>query len=247
MQVKKYPKADLGRASIIFFQIGLIIVLASTYFVLNMRTYDDADLEDFEMAMPDVVQEDVPITQLNTPPPPPPPPPPAIPEVIEVIEDKLEVEETTFQSTETSLDEKMQETIPIAAVEFEEEEEEIENVPFTVVEKIPVFPGCENLEGRDAKKDCMSQKIDAFVKKEFDTGISEELGLSGVNRIYVIFKINEKGNVVDIQARGPNKKLEEEAARVVNLLPKMIPGRQRDKPVAVVYSLPIMYEIRQRF
>ena len=164
-----------------------------------------------------------------------------------MIEDKLEVEETTFQSTETSLDDRMEETIPISAVEFKEEEEEIENVPFTVVEKIPVYPGCEDVKGREEQKKCMSEKIDALVRREFNTKISEELGLSGVNRIYVIFKINEKGNVVDIEARGPNKRLEEEAARVAGLLPRMIPGRQRDKPVAVVYSLPIMYEIRERF
>ncbi|MFD2518305.1 energy transducer TonB [Salinimicrobium flavum] len=66
-----------------------------------------------------------------------------------------------------------------------------------------------------------------------------------MNRIYVVFKINPKGDVVEIMARGPYKRLEEEAIRVVSLLPKMIPGRQRDKPVAVKYSLPIMYEVRE--
>ena len=92
----------------------------------------------------------------------------------------------------------------------------------------------------------MSNKIDAHVKKYFNTRISEEMGLTGLNRIYVIFKINEKGEVADIRTRAPNKRLEQEAARVVNMLPKMIPGRQRDKPVAVEYSLPIMYEIREQ-
>ena len=245
MEVKKNPKADLGRASMIFFQVGLILMLTVTYFGLEWRSYagDDLDLEQVQMS--DFEQEDIPITQLNTPPPPPPPPPPPMPEVIEVIEDQEEQEETTIQSTESNQEQKIEE-IKVEDVAYEEEEEEIEKVPFMVVEQIPVFPGCENIKNKEDQKDCMSRKIDAHVKKEFNTRISEEMGLTGINRIFVVFKINEKGNVVDIRSRAPNKRLEDEAARVVRLLPKMIPGRQRDKPVAVEYSLPIMYEIREQ-
>ena len=244
MQVKKNPKADLGRGSFTFFQVGLILVLSAIYFGLEWRFTATEDSDFFEMVVPDVVQEDIPITELNNPPPPPPPPPQVVPEVIEVIEDKQDIEETILQSTETNQEEKIQ-IINVTDVVYEEEEEEIENVPFMVVENIPIFPGCEDVKGKENQKKCMSEKIDALVKKEFNIGIGEEMGLRGMNRIFVIFKINEKGNVADINVRGPNKRLEEEAVRVVKLLPKMIPGRQRDKPVSVQYSLPIMFEVRE--
>lgn len=246
MKIKKNPKADLGRSSMIFFQVGLIIMLGITYFALEWKSYGQEDIEILQVEMSDFEQEDIPVTQLNTPPPPPPPPPPAMPEVIEIIEDQEDVEETTIQSTETSQDEKIEEIVQVEEVEFEEEEEEIERVPFMIVEQIPIFPGCENMKKKEDQKKCMSQKIDAHVKREFRTYLSEEMGLTGFNRIYVVFRINEEGYVTDIRTRGPNKRLEEEAARAVGLLPKMIPGRQRDKPVAVEYSLPIMYEIRDQ-
>ncbi len=246
MRVKKNPKAELSRFSMIFFQIGMIIMLGLTYVALEWNFDPNEDLDLLTVEISDFEQEDIPVTQLNTPPPPPPPPPPPMPEVIEIIEDQKEVEETTIQSSESSQDEKMEDIVQVEEISIEEEEEEIEKVPFMVVEQIPIFPGCENIRGKEDQKNCMSRKIDEHVKKEFNTRISQELGLSGMNRIFVVFRINEKGDVVDIRSRGPNKRLEDEAARVIKLLPKMIPGRQRDKPVAVEYSLPIMYEIREQ-
>ncbi|GAB2777303.1 energy transducer TonB [Salinimicrobium soli] len=244
MKIKKNPKADPGRYSLLFFQVGLIIMLSISYVGLEWKSSASETSDDFDMDLPDLVLEDIPITQLNSPPPPPPPPPPPVPEVIEVIQDIEEIEETTIQSTESSQEDRIQEIVEVSDIAYQEEEEEIEEIPFMIVEQIPIFPGCENFKNKEAQKKCMSEKIDAHVKREFNTRISEELGLTGFNRIYVTFKINEKGNVVDIKTRAPNKRLEEEAARVVRLLPKMIPGRQRDKLVSVEYSLPIMYEVR---
>lgn len=245
MQVKKNPGADHSRWSMIFFQVGLIVMLGITYFTLEWKSYAGNEEESFDLEMEELVQEDIPVTRLSTPPPPPPPPPPPAPEIIEVIEDLEEVEETTIQSTESSQDQKMEEIVEVADISYKKEEEEIEDIPFMVVEQTPIFPGCERFRNKDEQKKCMSEKIDALVRREFNTHISEEMGLTGMNRIYVVFRINEKGDVVDIRSRGPNKRLEEEAARVVRLLPKMIPGRQRDKPVSVQYSLPIMFEVRE--
>ena len=44
-------------------------------------------------------------------------------------------------------------------------------------------------------------------------------------------------------ARAPHKRLQQEAIRVVKLLPKMIPGKQRGRPVGVKYSLPIAFKV----
>ncbi len=246
METKKNSKANLDRFSLIFFQVGLILVLAITYGMMEWQTYENEDLDHLQVEVPDQVQEDIPITQLNVPPPPPPPPPPPSPEIVEIIEDDLDIEEDIIESTESSQEEKIQEIAEVSDIEFEEEEEEekIEEVPFVLVENIPIYPGCENIKEKEAQMKCMTEKIDALVKREFNTQIGEELGLIGRHRIFVVFTINEKGKVDNIKTRGPHRKLEEEAERVIKLLPKMSPGRQRDRPVAVSYSLPILFEIR---
>ena len=116
------------------------------------------------------------------------------------------------------------------------------DVPFAVIEEVPVFPGCEYLKSNQERKECMSQKIAEFVAKEFDTKIGKDLLEEGdLVRVIVQFKIDETGNIRDIRARAPVPELEEEAKRVVNSLPQMTPGKQRGKAVGVVYSLPISF------
>ena len=243
MKVKKYSKADLGSYSTIFFQVGLILVLATTYAGLEWEFTERDDSFIYDVGNFDEDLEDIPVSHINTPPPPPPPPPPA-PEIVQIVEDNLDVEEDIIQSTESSQDDKIGIIIPISAIVEAEVKEEIENVPFMVVEQIPLYPGCEKIREKAEQKKCMTEKIHGLFGKEFNTGISEQMGLSGIHRIYVVFRIDSNGDVVDIMTRGPNTRLEAEAERVAKLLPKMTPGRQRGKPVSVTYSLPVVFEVR---
>lgn len=207
---------------------------------IEWKTYDKSDLDAGMVDVGDELEEEVPITQQLTPPPPPPPPPPA-PEVIEVVEDEEEVEETIIESTEASQEE---EIVEVEEIVEEEVEEEIADVPFAVIENVPIYPGCENESGNNAKKKCMSEKVQKFVQKKFDTELANDLGLDGKQRIFVQFKINKNGNVVDVRARAPHPRLEREAVDVVKSLPKMTPGKQRGKAVGVLYSLPILFQVQ---
>ena len=90
----------------------------------------------------------------------------------------------------------------------------------------------------------MSDKITDFVSKKFNTELASELGLSGKQRITVLFKIDKNGDIVGVQARAPHPGLEKEAKRVVSLIPKMQPGKQRGKAVTVPYSLPIVFQVQ---
>ena len=70
--------------------------------------------------------------------------------------------------------------------------------------------------------------------------------LNGTVDLYDTFegKIDKKGNVTGVRSRAPHPRLEKEAARVINMLPKMKPGRQRGKAVVVPYSLPITFQVQ---
>ena len=57
-----------------------------------------------------------------------------------------------------------------------------------------------------------------------------------IQKIFVMFKIDNYGNITNIQARAPHKKLQEEAIRVIGLLPVMTPGKQRGRAVSVSYG-----------
>lgn len=115
-------------------------------------------------------------------------------------------------------------------------------VPDGVIEKVPVYPGCDYLKTY-TKMQCMSQKVQEFVSDRFNTSFAKELGLTGRQPIKVIFKIDKTGAVKDIRARANHVALESEAIRVISLLPKITPGYQYGKPVTVPYALPIVFHI----
>jgi protein TonB len=237
MESKKNPKADVSRNGSIYFAVGLSLMLFLTYSTLNWKTYDKSDIDIGKLNLDNELEEEIPIIEQVIPPPPP-PPPPAAPEVIEVVEDEEEVEETVIESTETDQDEE----IEVEEIEVEEFVEDVE-VPFAVIENVPEYPGCERGSNAEKRK-CMSDKIAKFVQRKFNTDLAGDLGLSGRQRISVIFKIDKNGNVVGVRSRAPHPRLEKEAARVINMLPKMKPGRQRGKPVIVPYSLPITFQVQ---
>ena len=237
MESKKNPNADVSRNGSIYFAVGLALMLFLTYSTLNWKTYDKSDIDIGKLNLDNELEEEIPIIEQVIPPPPP-PPPPAAPEVIEVVEDEEEVEETVIESTETDQDEE----IEVEEIEVEEFVEDVE-VPFAVIENVPEYPGCERGSNAEKRK-CMSDKIAKFVQRKFNTDLAGDLGLSGRQRISVIFKIDKNGNVVGVRSRAPHPRLEKEAARVINMLPKMKPGRQRGKPVIVPYSLPITFQVQ---
>ncbi|RDY58749.1 energy transducer TonB [Flagellimonas nanhaiensis] len=234
MELKKNPKADVGKNSSLYFVIGLAAVLGLVYGAMEWKKYDKANDYDIALNVEDQLDEEVPMTeQIKTPPP---PPPPAAPEVIEVVEDEEEVEETVIESTETSQEE---EVIEVEEVEVEEVEEDI-SVPFAVIEDVPVFPGCERAGD---KKACFQEMMQKHIRKNFRyPEIAQEMGVQG--RVNVIFVIQKDGSIGNIRMRGPDKNLEAEALRIIQKLPKMTPGKQRGRAVKVPFSIPITFKLQ---
>ena len=235
MQPKKNEKVDLTKNSSLYFVIGLATILFISWQAIEWKTYEK-DLYGYEaLNVDDEDDEEIPITeQLKTPPPPPPPPPPA-PEVIEVVEDEEEVEETVIESTETNEDE------IVEIVEVEEEFDDVD-VPFAVIEDVPIFPGCEKVS-KSERRNCFQEKMNKHIRKNFRyPEIAQEMGIQG--RVYVNFIIAKDGQITNIRMRGPDKNLEKEAQRIIAKLPNMIPGKQRGRPVRVPFSIPITFRLQ---
>ncbi|MFV8226297.1 energy transducer TonB [Christiangramia aquimixticola] len=237
MKPKKNPKADLRRKWVLFLQIGLILVLFITLQAFEWKTYVPQLNDKEKVQLNELEEEAPPITIFEKTPPP--PPPKDVP-VIEVVQDDTDVKEDDIAPSEIDLDDILE---PADMVEVKGEDEPVE-VPFEFIEDVPVFPGCEALEDNAGRKACMSSKISKFVNREFDTSLGEKLGLTGINLVSVMFVVNEKGVVEQIQTRAPHPALEEEARRVIGKLPKMEPGKQRGKAVSVSYMIPIRFKVQ---
>ena len=232
MQRKKNPKSDLREYSSLFLAAGLCLILFISWQAIEFKSYERRyDLESLNVEDDD--DEEIPITeQIKTPPPPPPPP---APEIIEVVEDEEEIEETIIESTETDQEEIVEE------VEVLEEELDVD-VPFAIIEDVPLFPGCERVSKSERRK-CFQEQIQKHISKNFRyPEIAQEMGIQG--RVFVQFMIGKDGNISGIRTRGPDKNLEKEANRIISKLPRMTPGKQRGRPVRVPFSIPITFRLQ---
>ena len=235
MKIKKDPKVDLQKNSSLYFVIGLCLILFISWQAIEWKTYEKSVFDYESLTVQEEEEEEIPI--INQPDLPPPPLVAQAPTEIEIVEDEKEVEETIIESSETTKDE----IIEVERVEIEEEVEEID-VPFAVIEDVPVYPGCENVE-KDQLRTCFQDKINKHILKNFRyPEIAQEMGIQG--RVYVNFVISKEGNITNIKMRGPDKNLEKEAHRIISLLPNITPGKQRGKPVNVPFSIPIVFKLQ---
>lgn len=238
MEAKKNPDVDLRKNSFFYLALGLALVTFLIWQSIEWTAYDKVQKQETAEMIEDDEEEMIMTQQLQQPPPPPPPP---APEIIEVVEDEEEVEETVIESTETTEEEVIQE---VETVEIEEEEEVIEDVPFSIIEDAPIFPGCEKYSSKAERKKCMSEKVQKHVNRKFNTELASDLDLEGVQKIYVVFTIDRNGNITGVRSRAPHPRLAKEAEKVVKSLPKMKPGKQRGKTVKVTYNLPIVFKVQ---
>ncbi|MFS4494932.1 energy transducer TonB [Maribacter sp. 2308TA10-17] len=233
MELKKNPKKDLKRNSGMYFVAGLAMVLSLAYVALEWKTFYGDTYERTAMTVDDELIEEVDLVQLA--PPPPPPPPPVAPDVIEVVEDDEPIVESVIDVPEPNQD---TEVIEVEDVDFIEEPVDVA-VPFSVIEDVPVFPGCES---ETDKRACFNSMIQKHIGKTFRyPELEQEMGIQG--KVSVMFEIQKDGSIGNIRMRGPNKNLEKEAARIISKLPKMTPGKQRGNPVRVPFAIPITFKL----
>tara|TARA_B100001564_G_scaffold50337_1_gene37274 strand:- start:2753 stop:3406 length:654 start_codon:yes stop_codon:yes gene_type:complete len=216
MEIKKNPKVDLEKKRSLYLQIGFIIALLLVYVAFEYKNYDKSNYNLGDLNLDDLEEEIIPITKQEKKPPPPPPPPP---EIIEIVEDEVEIEEELeIEDTESDEDE---------IIEIEEEDDD---EFFMVVENMPEFPGGD-------------LGLMKYIQKNVKyPPIAKEYNITG--KVYVQFIVDKSGTVTNVKVvRGVDKNLDAEAVRVVKSLPKYKPGKQRGKPVRVMFTIPINFTL----
>ncbi|MBU2927925.1 energy transducer TonB [Winogradskyella psychrotolerans] len=113
-----------------------------------------------------------------------------------------------------------------------------------ITEDVAEFKHTPDSLSKLEKREYLSKNISKIITNNFNIEIAKNLGLKGKQRIFTQFKIDKNGDVKDVKVRKSlHPELENEAIRVLNLLPKFKPAKQRNKNVAAIYAIPIVFLI----
>ncbi len=227
MQIKKYAAADLERRKSTFFSIGLLLVLATIYCLFEFKFYEIEDSELGKLHLDLIEAEVVPVSQQL---PPPPPPPPQATTQIEIVSNDEEIAEE-LEIADLDIDDDSQVEMLVSEYIAEAQEEIEEEEIFTIVEKMPEFPGG-------------IQALFSYLGKNIEyPDLAKDAKIEG--KVYITFVVNSKGEIDNVMVlRGIGGGCDEEAVRVVKSMPTWIPGKQRGKSVKVQYNLPINFILK---
>ena len=231
MEIKKSPKADLENKKTLFLEIGLVIALAAagTAFAISSKpepepyTPPKQDVREQEFEMDRTIQQQ---DQQQ---------PEQQKAKTQVLADVL-----TIVSNDTKID-----TPDLLfsddAAAFEDFEFEVEEVVEQIVEE-EIFVTAEEMptfQGGDLSK--FRNWVQSNVKYP---QIALENGIQG--NVVIKFVVEKDGKLSNIQVlQSPDKTLADAAVQVLQKSPKWKPGKQRNKPVRVTYTLPVSFKIQQ--
>ena len=230
MEIKKSPKADLENKKMLFLEIGLVIALAvaGTAFAISSKpepepyTPPKQDVREQEFEMDRTVQEQQqqPEQQKAKT--------QVLADVLTIVSNdtKIDTPDLLFSDDASAFDD----------FEFEVEEV-VENIVeeeiFVTAEEMPTF------QGGDLSK--FRNWVQSNVKYP---QIALENGIQG--NVVIKFVVEKDGKLSNIQVlQTPDKTLADAAVQVLQKAPKWKPGKQRNKPVRVTYTLPVSFKIQQ--
>ncbi len=110
------------------------------------------------------------------------------------------------------------------------------------IEEIPIFPGCEGLSYTKATT-CFNSKMQQHIRRHFQYP-KEAIRKNISGKVEVTMNIGKSGEVESIRAKGPHSLLEQEAIRIIKLLPKFKPALGNGLPVTIPYSVPITFGLK---
>lgn len=228
MELKKNKKYELEPKRPLFFGIGMVISLSLTLVAFEWKSeIDPIPIFPDEIEDPwTIVIEDPHITKHD------------IPDIPKPVEQKkiasplVEVKELTDLLKED--DNKIIDSEPedlVGSIDFGDETIEVPEDPFIIVEDMPEFPG-----GEQALMEFLGKNI-KYPRR------AKSIGIEG--RVYLKFIVDVDGSITDIQVmKGIGAGCDEEAIRVLNLLPNFSPGKQRGVPVKVQMQIPVNFKLK---
>ncbi|MCL1851057.1 MAG: energy transducer TonB [Bacteroidetes bacterium] len=224
---KKSQKGDLDKKRNTFLLIGLVAILGLVYAGFELfATSDmskDLGIPDEELIL--VMDEDV----IATDPTPPPPPPPIAQQaevILKIVEDNIKVNTDFDFSQDFDLDMAVEEYVPIDIVA-----EEVDNTPpMRFVEEMPEpVGGMENMY--------------EFLRTNLRyPEVARNNNISG--QVFLEFVVEKDGSISGVKVIvGVYPDLDQEAIRVVKMMPKWKPGKQMGKPVRCFFNIPVRFTI----
>ena len=242
----KYPEVDLFNFRGSFLNYGFFIAVGLMVLAFSWTSRDEQiDISQYLGTLSDQIEMETPRTSE----PPPPPPPPPQPTAMEIVASDLpEVETMVFQ--DRSIDEHSIVQAPV----YQEKKEVVAPPPpppppiednereiFKVVEQSPMFPGCEDIADKNERKICAETKMLQFMYGNIQyPAVARDNGVEGM--VVIQFIVEKDGSITGAEIiRDIGANCGEEAKRVVNMMPLWNPGRQRDRPVRVQFTLPVKF------
>ena len=171
-KTKKHPKANLENYSKLFVQLGLVLSLLIVYILIQNKTFEKEVIA-FNYN-PNELIDDTPKIIVFKIKQKPIPKKKVILEVIKKLDNDTDKEEDIIDVID--VDELIKDPVFIEADPIVEDI--IDEVPFLILEDVPVFPGCKGTN--EERKDCFTKKISKFVNRKFDSELLEELGYQQV-------------------------------------------------------------------
>lgn len=229
LEVKKSAKANLEQHKSTWMLIGFILVFAILFVAFEWTATEKKHTG--EIVSAGILLEEeimVPITMPEKKVVPPPPQAKQITEILEIVEDEAEIEESELASVEET-----GEVVEIADVGNVVVEDIPEEEPILqIVENMPEFPG-----GMPALMKYLRDNINY-------PRISREQNSQG--RAFINFVVNSDGSIQDVEVLRSSSDihLDKEAVRVVSAMPKWNPGRQAGKAVRVRFTLPVTFKLK---
>jgi len=121
---------------------------------------------------------------------------------------------------------------------------ESELIPFELIEEIPITSDCNSKLEKVELRKCVQKSIIMHVNKKFNADLASTLGLAPkIHKIITTFIIDKNGEIVNVHSEGSHPDLNNEAERVISILPNMKPGMKDGKTINVKYTFPIHFKV----
>ncbi len=229
--MEKHNRNKLDKSRPTFLLVGLCIVLMGVYGLFNLKTYASKPPS---FKQPKEVLEDefqIPRTQQKK-------------EQLKKQKQKTEkLKKNTFSNvfkiddSDLNTLKSFEDTALAEIIDWQQDDVDME-IDINILDKKPIFPGCENILNEKERFECFQQNMIGFVASNFKPcqgafGVTKE-------KMYVKFTINKNGQAVNAEIfRGSDECNRERALKIINNLPLMKPGMYRDKRVNTSFVLPI--------